>query len=67
MYNVKFEDKEGNIKKTTIKTSLFSGVYKTDEKIIKPSNRENLKAENARLKQEIEQLKKKKKKENRFF
>jgi hypothetical protein len=66
IYEVRYLDKEGNEHKTLVKTSSFSGVYFSDDVIIRYANNKplvsdeaklNLIAENERLKKEIEILK----------
>jgi hypothetical protein len=64
IYEVKYEDKDGNIHKATCKTSLFSGVYFTQDEIVELAgntgtmDRETeLEIENRQLKQQIEDLK----------
>ncbi len=63
IYKVTYKDKDGNIHEAYCKTSMFSGVYTTDDKIIvhdmktKPAIKE-LEEENQKLKEEIERLKK---------
>ena len=62
IYAVIYEDTEGNICGTHIKTALGSGVYHLDSEIIQPSDTkvcESLQEENARLKEEIRRLKSK--------
>jgi hypothetical protein len=34
IYNLVYEDKEGNLHKALVKTSLFSSVYLSDDQII---------------------------------
>ena len=78
IYRVQFRDRYGNIREATVKTSLYSGVYFTDDIIVVPaqaqsapenrltgpppsdepasdlqSELEHLRAENARLQQEL--------------
>jgi hypothetical protein len=63
IYKVTYKDKEGHIHEAYCKTSMFSGVYITEDKIIEynkeaMTNMMNLEAENLKLKEEIERLKK---------
>ncbi len=64
IYDVKYEDKNGNIHQATCKTSIFSGVYFTEDEIVsygkngQAIDRETeLEMENRILKQQIEELK----------
>ena len=64
IYDVKYEDKEGNVHQATCKTSMLSGVYFTQDEIVqharntKSADRETeLEQENRMLKQQIEDLK----------
>jgi hypothetical protein len=66
IYEVKYEDKDGNIHQATCKTSMLSGVYFTEDKIVQYArntrtlDRETeLEIENLMLKQQIEDLKRK--------
>lgn len=71
IYQVIYLDKDGNRHEAFVKTSSFSGVYFTEDRIIayntnnqklaanKPSTIERLELENERLKREIEALKRK--------
>ena len=38
IYEVRYRDREGNIHSATIKTSMFSGVYFTDDEIVSRAN-----------------------------
>jgi hypothetical protein len=69
IYEVVYEDAQGRIHQAYCKTSMFSGVYWTDDKVVggavKPDSQpdanpgtDNLAAENQKLKAEIERLKK---------
>ncbi len=67
IYDIKYVDKNGNIHQATCKTSLFSGVYFTQDEIVQYSERARqtdreaeLEMENRRLKQQIEDLKRNK-------
>jgi hypothetical protein len=64
IYELKYEDKDGNIHQATCKTSMLSGVYFTEDIIIQQSGNENnvdrqtqLELENQMLKKQIEELK----------
>lgn len=60
VYEVRYVDRDGNEHRATCKTSLFSGVYWTDDEIVRRAERadaRSLEEENARLRQEIERLK----------
>ncbi len=73
IYEVVYEDAQGKIHQAYCKTSMFSGVYWTDDKIVEPpgaseaqsgsdsntnAEDDDLVAENKRLKAELERLKK---------
>lgn len=61
---IRYEDRDGNLHVARCKTSMFSGVYLTDDKIIRygkpheasPTALADLQAENQRLKDEIDRL-----------
>jgi hypothetical protein len=38
IYRVQYEDRDGNIREATVKTSMFSGVYFTEEMVVVPAN-----------------------------
>ena len=66
IYAVQYKDREGNLHQATCKTSMFSGVYFTEDNIVhhataKPSSTTpslaDVQAENLRLRRELEQLK----------
>lgn len=61
IYEVRYLDRDGNEHEATCKTHAFSGVYWTDDNIVrsvKPSeSTQSLQEENARLLREIERLK----------
>ena len=64
IYELEYQDKDGNIHQATCKTSALAGVYFTEDVIISPVkqagviNRETeLEIENRKLKQQIEELK----------
>jgi len=66
IYELKYEDKDGNIHQATCKTSALAGVYFTEDIITKHMSKTEsldretqLELENQKLKQEIEQLKRK--------
>jgi len=63
IYELSYVDKDGNEHQATCKTSMFAGVYLTDDKVVKtarkPDSRrdtEDLAAENRRLQEELEEL-----------
>lgn len=63
IYKITYKDKDGNIHEAYCKTSMFSGVYITEDKIIEYSKKSTgtvarLEEENAKLKAELERLKK---------
>ena len=65
IYQLRYQDSEGNIHQATCKTSVLSGVYLTEDHIINYSEQSihnrteaDLLEENRRLRQEIENLKK---------
>lgn len=39
IYSVRYKDEKGNVKEADCKTSLFSGVYFSNEKLVKAANR----------------------------
>lgn len=64
IYEIAYEDQHGNQRRATVKTSMFSGVYLTDDHIVRRvanaasdaddgSELQRLRDENARLKAEI--------------
>lgn len=68
IYEIEYEDRDGNVRAATVKTSMFSGVYLTDDRLVRRSAHraapnvpatqpaddvERLRAENARLKAEL--------------
>ena len=61
IYEVKYRDRDGNKHLAYCKTSMFTGVYLTEDKIIgkkkQPPENLSLEEENRRLKEEIRQLK----------
>jgi hypothetical protein len=36
IYDIRYRDRDGNIRQATVKTSLFSGVYFTDDRVVYP-------------------------------
>ena len=69
IYEITYKDKVGNIRSATVKTSLLSGVYLTQDRITKaiskpkdqiipPTEEQSLKSENEKLKARISQLEK---------
>ena len=66
IYELKYEDKDGNIHQATCKTSALAGVYFTEDIITEHNNKTEsidretqLELENQKLKKEIEELKRK--------
>ena len=61
IYQVRYRDRDGNEHQAACKTSLFSGVYWTDDEIVQYAKRPErtipLEEENARLRREIQRLK----------
>ena len=64
IYEVVYEDAQGNVRQAYCKTSALAGVYWTEDKIIEPAagsetkaNADDLAAENQRLRDEVERLK----------
>lgn len=71
IYGVRFVDADGNEHEASVKTSLFSGVYFSEDRIVRRADRggddaeasagderaEALEAENRRLREELERLK----------
>lgn len=63
IYEVEYENRDGEIRRATVKTSMFSGVYLTGDRIVRrredaaPTETDQLRAENARLAAEVERLK----------
>ncbi len=69
IYEIEYEDRDGNVRAATVKTSMFSGVYLTEDRIVRriadrtaqggaqrdpaADEVERLRAENARLKAEL--------------
>ncbi len=57
IYEIVFEDGEGDTHRAHVKTSLFTGVYLTNDRIVKCSDRRaDLETENERLKRRIAEL-----------
>jgi hypothetical protein len=64
IYEVKYMDRAGNLRAASCKTSMWTGVYFTEDRIVRFAERTTgepntsaLRAENQRLKAEIERLK----------
>lgn len=64
IYSVRYQDREGNVHEATCKTSLFSGVYFTEDRIVGTGERAvagrqigDLEEENRRLREELQKLK----------
>ena len=63
IYEVRYRDRLGNIHEATVKTSMFSGVYFTEDKIVQPAKTDefhasDIESENALLRQRIAELEK---------
>lgn len=62
IYEVRYRDRAGDTHHATVKTSMFSGVYLTDDRIVQratteqPNREESLEWENARLRQRVAEL-----------
>lgn len=61
IYEVRYRDRLGNVHEATVKTSMFSGVYFTEDRIVQPaksdeSQARHIELENARLRQRIAEL-----------
>jgi 5-methylthioribose kinase len=62
IYSVRYRDRDGNEHQAYCKTSMWSGVYLAEDRIVKnaasaPSEVQTLEAENQRLREELERLK----------
>lgn len=63
IYEVRYRDRLGSLHEATVKTSMFSGVYLTEDRIVQAGNalqptQQDLELENARLRQRIAELEK---------
>lgn len=63
IYEIRYRDRSGSLHEATVKTSMFSGVYLTEDRIVQVGNalqptRQDLELENARLRQRIAELEK---------
>lgn len=62
IYEVRYRDRAGDIHQSTVKTSMFAGVYFTEDRIVQratrkqPDQTESLESENARLRRRIAEL-----------
>jgi len=57
IYEIIFEDQQGDTHRAHAKTSLFTGVYLTNDRVVKHSARQaDLESENERLKRRIAEL-----------
>lgn len=61
IYEVRYRDRLGNVHEATVKTSMLSGVYFTEDRIVQAvtsdeSQARDLQLENARLRQRIAEL-----------
>lgn len=63
IYSVRYQDAQGNVHDATCKTSMLSGVYFTEDKIVQRAegggdrDAQALADENRRLREEVERLK----------
>ena len=61
IYEIEYRDRDGSIHVAYCKTSMFSGVYITEDKIVKavqqPQSSVSLEEENRRLREELRRLK----------
>jgi hypothetical protein len=71
IYQVRYLDHDGNVHEAYARTSMWTGVYFTEDQIIQRSKppigqeeAESLEEENARLRSELERLKRKEKDKN---
>lgn len=56
IYKLEYEDREGSIREAHVKTSMLSGVYLTNERLVGRSDEvQRLEAENAKLKARLEE------------
>jgi hypothetical protein len=61
IYEVRYRDRLGNVHEATVKTSMLSGVYFTEDRIVQAaksdeSQSRDIQLENARLRQRIAEL-----------
>jgi hypothetical protein len=62
IYEIVYRDGQGNVHRAHVKTSLFGGVYLTNDRIVQPAPppastpQLSLEEENARLRQRIQEL-----------
>ena len=63
IYLIEYDDPQGNRRRATVKTSMLSGVYLTDDHFVGPAgdelrarSAEDLRTENAALRAEVERL-----------
>jgi hypothetical protein len=64
IYAIEYDDPDGNRRRATAKTSLFAGVYLTDDELVRsaqpssdpPTTVAELRAENEALRAEVERL-----------
>jgi len=63
IYSIEYDDPHGDRRRATVKTSMLSGVYLTDDHVVRSATRdprarsaEDLRAENAALRAEVERL-----------
>jgi len=63
IYRIVYRDREGRVHEAHVKTSMWSGVYLTNDRIIEDAARSSLEEENERLKQRIAELERDKNRE----
>lgn len=64
IYAIEYDDQDGNRRRATAKTSMFAGVYLTDDELVRaaapsgepPATVAGLRAENEALRAEVERL-----------
>lgn len=56
IYQVVYRDRDGRVHQAHVKTSMWSGVYLTNDQIIEDSTRSSLEEENERLKRRLAEL-----------
>ena len=68
IYQVRYRDQKGNIHDATVKTSMYTGVYFTDDRVVShaspPSNKTALAAENERLRRKLAEMEADQEREN---
>ena len=56
IYRIVYRDPEGRVHEAHVKTSMWSGVYLTNDRIVEDSTRTSLEDENERLRQRVAEL-----------